>query len=172
MSLRESDIRSRVKQLKEMLPQHSESTIERVLREKKGNIDSALTVLLSMSSDSKSHSSSTSGSSKPKKSKEHKHKSHKKKAQVHIFPADFLRWPPDAEVVREGFDGNDDITIKSEPEFVYQPPTISLQSDIQVGGFEAFSQPIINSGYERPEVTGWAKFKAKMKRGGKTYSQI
>ena len=90
-----ADFNAKVRQLKEMLPQHSEATIERVLREKRGVVDSALTVLLDMPPES-GNSSAHHPASKPQRKNNSSTKS-----PSHIFPADFLRWPPNAKVVRE-----------------------------------------------------------------------
>ncbi|OHT07995.1 hypothetical protein TRFO_23704 [Tritrichomonas foetus] len=151
-----------------MLPQHSISTIERVLKEKKGVVDAALTVLLDLPPESSqagpnSYSQPPAPSPKPK-NKEHKHHS-KRKAPVHIFPADFLRWPPNAQVVKESFDTGAP-TITSEPEFVYQPPP---PADYQADSFEAFSNtPTVG---KKKSKSGWKRFKDRFKNG-KQYSQI
>lgn len=166
-TLRESDVQNSVRQLKEMFPQLSEATIERVLRDKRGVVDNAINVLLTLPPE-------TSGSAYPSSSppqnhrqqESHHHRSSQSKQPVHIFPADFLRWPPNAKVVREQI-GNAPSPQPQEAQFVYQPPPADYASD----NVEAFSQQPNARATKTP--SGWDKFKRKFKsKNGKEYSQI
>lgn len=166
-TLRESDVQNSVRQLKEMFPQLTEATIERVLREKRGVIDNAVTVLLTLPPETQG--SAYQASQQPKT--QHQHESHHyhssaSKQPVHIFPADFLRWPPNAKVVREQI-GNEPQPQMQETQFVYQPPPADYASD----NVEAFSQPTNTKATKTP--SGWEKFKKRFKsKNGKEYSQI
>ena len=175
MSSKDPNFRNHVKQLREMFPQHSQSTIERVLSEKKNNIDRAITVLLDTPpSGSSGHSQPSSMKPKDKSSK-HRHSGSSPSNFVHIFPPDFLRWPPDAEVQKETFG---DVQPQSfEPQFVFEPTNMDVSNDF----IEAFSnQPIerkskhkVSQKDKKSQLKGWEKFKLKFKRkDGKTYSQI
>ena len=117
-TLRERDIQNSVHQLKEMFPQLTEATIERVLREKKGVIDNAVTVLLTLPPETQGSAYQPSNPPSSQNHESHHHHHHhtsSSRQPVQIFPADFLRWPPNAKVVRE--------QIGSEP----QPQTQETQ---------------------------------------------
>lgn len=156
MTLRESDVQNSIQQLKEILPQHSEATIERVLREKHGVIDSALNVLLSMPPETSAPKTPTyhsppgpSHSTAPSK-------------PTHIFPSDFLRWPPNARVERDQI-GGEVVNHQPEPQFIYQPPLADYDAD-QL-------QPLTPQDLKAQKTSSWSKFKQKFKKD-KNYSQI
>lgn len=167
-TLRESDVQNSVRQLKEMFPQLKESTIERVLREKRGVIDNAVNVLLTLPPETQGSAYQASPPQKTHQQHEshHYHASASKKP-VHIFPADFLRWPPNAKVVREQMGGNEPQPQTQETQFVYQPPPADYAAD----NVEAFGQQTNTKATKTP--SGWEKFKKRFKsKNGKEYSQI
>lgn len=152
-----ADFNAKVRQLKEMLPQHSEATIERVLREKHGVVDSALTVLLDMPPES-GNSSAHHPASKPQRKNNSSTKS-----PSHIFPADFLRWPPNAKVVREQI-GSEVSNQPQEPQFIYQPPPMP-QPNIPS------NQPQYGNSSKNPSA--WNNFKDRFRsKDGNTYAPI
>lgn len=82
---------SAVNQLQEMFPDHNYATIASTLREKNGNIESAINKLLNSASDKGIVQKRTSLKGK---------KDDKDKKDKLIFPSDFLRWPKTKEYIR------------------------------------------------------------------------
>ena len=115
--LRESDLQASVNQLREMFPQHSPATIERILRSQKGVIDAAISIILDTPEDNNDHPpiapppvlqpSAEPRTSQPRQQHQHQQRPPQKNRPnfEHIFPPDFLRWPADADVIRENLSG-------------------------------------------------------------------
>ena len=107
--VRESDLMNSVRELSEMFPNHSPQTIEAVLRSKRGVIDSAISVLLETPEDAQGqqHAPPPPPARKHEGRKERPDKPKRRTGSIrHIFPPDFLRWPPDAQVICEDANGN------------------------------------------------------------------
>lgn len=165
-SVRESDLMNSVRELCEMFPLHSPQTIERILRSKKGVIDSAISVLLETPADYKDPQPAPPP---PPRNVEHKReraerpKHHKHDHMNHIFPADFLRWPPDAQVICEDIDGNR----------IDRPSASGVKRPVPM---EPEVKPVVRvevklHGSDEKPVKGWKKFKARFKKKGK-YEKI
>jgi hypothetical protein len=163
--LREQDIQASVHELQQMFPQHSAHLIEAVLKSKKGVIDAAVSVLLDTAADCKeARPMEGPPSSTPPLGRA----SAALRVSKHVFPPDFLRWPPDAPVICEDLDGHE-IPIPSfgggqprqlEPAAPMPPldrPVFRVHQDSRDEG----SKPL----------KGWAKFKAKFMGKKKTHEE-
>ena len=109
---------SSVSQLKEMFPQHSITTIERILVEMNGDFNNALSILLDLPPESSAPKPQPKPSNQPPPSKPQYQQPQYQQPQYqqppnhqpiqsihHIFSNDFLRWPVGAEVIKTFVDG-------------------------------------------------------------------
>jgi hypothetical protein len=134
------DFTAAVRQLREMFPEHSLPTIEAVLLHCHGRVNSATTQLLNIPPDAVPVQPKPIQSSPPQ----------------HIFPPDFLRWPPDAPVIRE------DITTAGQRSAPAPIPGADLQFRME---------PVqTRPSAEKPKGV-WAAFKARFKKP-KQYSRL
>ena len=82
-----------INELSEMFPNHSRETIERVLRQNKGRMETSITILLSLKPEHKKTSSS-----KPREQPQRP--APQAPEQHHIFPSDYLRWPKNVNYIK------------------------------------------------------------------------
>jgi hypothetical protein len=133
-----------VAQVREMFPQHSAPIVEAALRQNRGSVDAAISFLLTVEPDLAA----------PPRPAPPQQPAQRAPAQ-HIFPPDFLRWPPDAPVVREEIGAAAPAPAPAaEPGRAFRMAPVS-------------AAPLVG----KPKG-GWAHFKARFKGKKKEYSQL
>lgn len=146
-----------IQSLQEMFPNHSRDTIQRVVQETQGNTDAAINKLLNLKE--RSNMPQSSSRNPPLQSTPSQ-----ERAQEHIFPEDFLRWPKNVEWICVNSDLSD----------------YALQADDDIGYSNSSDQmePLPeNSNLQRTEMdggnlSGWAKLKSQFMSMGSGYNQI
>ena len=172
--LRESDLMNSVRELMEMFPQHSPQLIEQILRSNKGVIDSAITALLETPPDNEG---APLPAPVPPPPAERREPSCERRAAPtlrispgrsiqHIFPPDFLRWPPDAKVICEDANG---VPIERS----------NLGGKMELSATDLSEAPIIKIDVPQPvqqtkkkASKGWNIFKKKFRKRGGNYEKI
>lgn len=140
-----------VQELHEMFPKHSVAQIERVLRENRMIIDTAVTKLLSLKPET------VAPQSRPNPSAQQKVQEPK-----HIFPKDFLRFPNDVEWVLvstdTGLTGQSPLQSTDDVAFTGTSGLPSNPDDLP-------KTPLTDFTGTKPS-SGWSKFKARFSGSG------
>jgi hypothetical protein len=167
------DFTAAMASLRETFPQHSPSTIERVLRENRGILDAAASELLTIPATSRPPSRPPAGApAAPVPAPARKPPPARAPAAPprappvdHIFPPDFLRFPADIAWVR--------VTTRAN--------SSPLQTDDDVLGDrggrgaipDAAMQTVENGTADaRGQASGWSKLKSKLMGQSQTYAPL
>lgn len=119
----ESVVQNVINQVHEMFPQHSYNQVSRVVRQNNANIDAAISAILEIPPEGtwnppqQSHRQQQNSYSQPSPQPHRP-----KKSAQHIFPPDFLRWPENAQVMKEYLPGTPGYT-----EGMYNPNNYMFQ---------------------------------------------
>lgn len=182
--LRECDLQASVNQLREMFPQHSPATIERILRSQKGVIDAAISVILETPEDfhgappvltppvmphpqamAPPVMQAPAQPIQPPRREQPRTNTNTRQTFEHIFPPDFLRWPADAEVICENVGGPP--LVPQGPIPMGMPP---------MGPPPQMPQPVFNVQPMQPQSgeqrSWWEKFKGKISGKKKSYERL
>ena len=155
---------SAIQELQEMFPEHSKNLIEGTLRSVNLSIDAAIAILLDTPPDKASHPSRPAPAPVQAPPPSQPHKPAAAPIKQHIFPADFLRWPPNATTIKVSIQPTD--VTGGASSVSYPQPTQQLPQSPQL--FDLDMNSIQNE--SKQPASGWAKFKARFSKKG--YEQI
>lgn len=117
-----------LKELYEMFPQHNRDVIKQVLERNHRSLENTINTLLSMSPTKVPSNTSKGTANSTIKSK--KNSNHASPPQDHIFPEDFLRFPPHVEYVQVDADNGLEGTspLQTTQDVAFKSSNSSLQS--------------------------------------------
>lgn len=174
--LRESDLQASVAQLREMFPGHSPATIDRILRSQKGVIDAAISIILDTPEDGNDPQPIIPvpvpqhvppPAAEPRRQPQ---KPPKSRPNIeHIFPPDFLRWPADADVIRENVSGAP-MPVPTQQAGLAYPMGMPAPPQQQFPEPVFRVQPIQPQSGEQPK-SWWTRFKANFSKK-KSYARL
>jgi len=161
------DYTRNLRQLKEIFPKHTTTTIDRALRENHNRLEPTITQLLKVPADVKGSPApppkpSAPAASRPTPARE--------AAPDHIFPPDFLRLPPDVEWMKVAVESGGPSALQTEDDIL----GVRRESSGEIRAMAQQPSQALQLGTIDPgnQESGWAKLKSRLLGSNPSYSHI
>jgi hypothetical protein len=170
----EAEWNTAIQGLREMFPNHPPVLIDRVLRQNRGVVESAISALLripppkapaSSSRKPPPHQSSHKPGAAPPAAPAPAHPPQPE----HIFPADFMRWPSDVEWVRVRTDAGGISPLQTEDDIAQGTSGADVRDLLTTVPDQALARR--SPGAEAAE-SGWSQLKSRFTRSGPVYAPL